>query len=85
MTQSNVSMIPIDDITIYDNNPRRNDHAVETMATMITKFGFRVPVLIKGENNELIDGHLRLKAARQAGLSSVPFLRADDMSKVARQ
>ena len=63
----------------YENNPRINDHAVEPLAKMIQKFGFRVPILAKSDGT-LIDGHLRLKAARHLGLTTVPVLLADDMS-----
>lgn len=75
-----IEMWPIDRLIPYDNNPRKNDHAVAAVAQAIDQFGFRVPVLIKGEG-QVIDGHLRLKAAKHIGLQEVPILRADDMSE----
>ena len=64
----------------YGKNPRKNDHAVEDMAAAINKFGFRIPVLARS-TGEIIDGHLRYKAAVYAGLEKVPVLVADDMSE----
>lgn len=74
-----IEMWNVDDLIPYENNPRKNDHAVEQVAQAITEFGFRVPVLIQGDG-DVIDGHLRLKAAKYAGLTEVPVMRADDMT-----
>lgn len=63
----------------YVRNPRKNDHAVEQMAGAITEFGFRIPLIAKS-NGELVDGHLRLKAALHLGLDTVPVILADDLT-----
>lgn len=63
----------------YAGNPRRNDEAVSRMADAIRRFGFRVPVIARS-SGELIDGHLRLKAAAALKLESVPVMIADDMT-----
>lgn len=68
-----------DRLTPYGNNPRKNDHAVDRMVTAIREFGFRIPLVAKS-NGELIDGHLRLKAAIAMGMDSVPVIIADDLS-----
>lgn len=67
------------DLHEYANNPRKNDHAVEAVSKAITAYGFKVPILAKS-TGEIIDGHLRYKAAKHAGLTSVPVLVADDLS-----
>lgn len=76
-------MIAIELIREYDGNPRKNDHAVEQMADIIAAHGFRVPVLVRtsedGEGYDLIDGHLRIKAARSLGLVDVQAILCDDM------
>lgn len=64
----------------YDRNPRINDHAVDQVAAAIKEFGFRIPVLIKS-NGDLIDGHLRLKAALKINLETVPVVICDDLSE----
>jgi DNA modification methylase len=70
---------PINRLIAYARNPRKNDHAVDQMAAVIAEFGFRIPVVAKS-NGELIDGHLRLKAAHKLGLSSVPVVLADELT-----
>ena len=64
----------------YANNPRKNDEAVPRMVEALREFGFRVPILAKSDG-EIIDGHLRYKAAQAMGLAEVPVILADDMSE----
>ena len=70
---------PIERLIDYARNPRQNDHAVEQMASVITEFGFRIPVVARS-TGELVDGHLRLKAARRLGLTTVPVVLADELT-----
>lgn len=72
---------PIEKLTAYARNPRKNDHAVDRMASAIREFGFRVPIVAKSDGT-VVDGHLRLKAAKKLELDTVPVLLADDMSEV---
>ena len=58
---------PIDKLIEYVRNPRKNDHAVDRVAAAIREFGFRVPVVAKSDGT-VVDGHLRLKAAKKLGL-----------------
>ena len=64
----------------YARNPRKNDHAVEQMASAISEFGFRLPVVAKS-TGEICDGHLRYKAALRLGLEQVPVILADDLTE----
>jgi hypothetical protein len=61
----------IEDITPYDQNPRRNDAAVEAVAQSIRAFGFRQPIVVD-EQGVIIVGHTRYKAAQKLGLQKVP-------------
>ena len=70
---------PIDKLVEYARNPRKNDHAVDRVAAAIREFGFRVPVVAKSDGT-VVDGHLRLKAAKKLGLTEVPVVLADDMT-----
>ena len=76
-----VEQWPLARFVEYAGNPRINDHAVAQAAAAIKEFGFRVPILAKS-SGLIVDGHLRLKAARQLGLQTVPVLLADDMTDV---
>ena len=64
----------------YARNPRKNDHAVEQMASAISEFGFRLPIVAKS-TGEICDGHLRYKAALHLGLEQVPVILADDLTE----
>jgi ParB-like chromosome segregation protein Spo0J len=72
--------LPLEKLIAYSGNPRRNDHAVEAVAAAIKRFGFRVPVLAKSDGT-LIDGHLRIKAAKRLGMTEVPVVLCDDLSE----
>ena len=74
-----VEMWPVERLVPYARNPRKNDEQVERMAASIREFGFRIPVVAKSDGN-VIDGHLRLKAALVLGLSKVPVALADDLT-----
>jgi hypothetical protein len=63
----------------YAGNPRRNDQAVKKMVKVLKKFGFRIPVLALS-NGDLIDGHLRIKAAAKLKLKEIPVIYCDDLS-----
>jgi len=64
----------------YRRNPRSNDHAIEQMAASITEFGFKIPILARSDG-EVVDGHLRLKAAQKLGLSEVPVILCDEWTE----
>src|ERR1022692_2469809 len=57
---------PIDKFVFYARNPRKNDIAVDRMCASLREFGFKVPVLARSDGT-VVDGHLRLKAARKLG------------------
>lgn len=69
-----------DELIPYINNPRNNDEAVDAVASSIKNFGFKVPIVID-KNNEIVNGHTRLKAAKKLGLQSVPCIIADDLTE----
>ena len=69
----------VSDLIEYARNPRKNDHAVDKVAAAIREFGFRVPILAKSDKT-VVDGHLRLKAAKKLGLETVPVMLCDDMT-----
>ena len=74
-----IQIWPIDKLVLYARNPRKNDAAVDRMCGSIREFGFKIPCLVRS-NGELIDGHLRLKAARKLGLAEIPVIRATPFS-----
>jgi len=74
-----IELWPTTRLLPYIRNPRKNDHAVEQMAGAIREFGFRIPIVARS-SGEVVDGHLRLKAAYKLGLESVPVVLADELT-----
>src|SRR5262249_10297773 len=66
-----VSLWDIAQIKPYDNNPRRNDQAVEAVARSIEAFGFRQPLVVDAQG-KIVVGETRFKAALKLGLKQVP-------------
>lgn len=64
-------------LTPYARNPRKNDHAVDRMVASIREFGFKIPILARSDG-QVVDGHLRLKAAHKLGLADVPVIWCDE-------
>lgn len=70
-------MWPIARLVFYVRNPRKNDHVVDRMVESIREFGFKIPVLARSDG-EVVDGHLRLKAAKKLGITEVPVILCDE-------
>ena len=79
MGKRQIVYISLDEIQPYEQNPRKNDQAVEAVSNSIEKFGFNVPIIVD-KDKTIIAGHTRFKAAEKLGLSSVPAIIADDLS-----
>lgn len=77
MTELKIEQWPIERLVPYCRNPRRNDDAVPKMAGLIKEFGFKVPIVARSDG-EVVDGHLRLKAAQFLKMETVPVVLADD-------
>lgn len=74
-----VTMTEIDKVIPYENNPRKNDDAVDEVAKSIEAFGFKNPIIVD-KNYVIIAGHTRLKAAIKLGLTHVPVIVAEDLT-----
>jgi DNA modification methylase len=77
---THIVMWHIDRLVPYARNPRKNDAAVDRMAGSIQEFGFKIPVLARS-SGEVVDGHLRLKAARKLGMTEVPVILCDEWTE----
>jgi hypothetical protein len=76
-TSMEVQTWPIDKLVPYARNPRKNDGAVDQMCGALREFGFKIPCLVRSDG-EVIDGHLRLKAARKLGIAEIPVILCDE-------
>src|SRR6476619_5327187 len=77
MAAQHIETWAIDRLVFYARNPRKNDAAVDRMCSSIREFGFKIPVLARSDG-EVVDGHLRLKAARKLGITEVPVILCDE-------
>ena len=75
-----IIMKKLSDIKPYENNPRKNDKSVESVAKSIKNFGFRVPVVIDSDG-VIVAGDTRYKASKKLGLTEIPCVVADDLTE----
>lgn len=75
-----VKTLKTEDLIEYARNPRKNDDVVDKMVSCIKEFGFKIPIVAKSDGS-VINGHLRLKAARRLGMKEVPVVIADDLTE----
>jgi DNA modification methylase len=76
-----IKSFKINKLIEYARNPRKNDTVVDRMVGCIKEFGFRIPIVAKSDGS-VVDGHLRLKAAKKLGMTEVPVVIADDLTDV---
>src|SRR5688500_13072821 len=68
----------------YPRNARTHSKKqIDQIAKSIRRFGFTNPVLID-DDNMILAGHARVKAARQLGLKEVPCLRLSSLSQAEK-
>jgi DNA modification methylase len=75
-----IKTFKVEDLIEYARNPRKNDAVVDRMVGCIKEFGFRIPIVAKSDGS-VVDGHLRLKAAKKLGMTEVPVVIADDLTE----
>lgn len=81
MSDYNVEFIEVKNLIPYEKNAKTHpEEQVERIAKSIEDFGFRQNLVIDKDNTVII-GHGRLLAAKKLGLSVVPCVRVEDLSK----
>ena len=76
-----VKIIDIDKIYPYTNNPKEHPpEQINKIASSIKNFGFTVPIIIDNQN-EIIAGHGRYKAAQKLELDKIPCIVRDDLNE----
>ena len=78
--------IKISELTPYERNARHHEPVdIDAIAKSIEAFGFRDPVGVWGPNNIIVEGHGRVMAAKQLGMTEVPCIRLDDLTDEQRR
>ena len=75
-----IDMLGINEVKVYEKNPRKNAKAVDIVAKSIKEFGFNVPVIID-KDNIIIAGHTRVLAAKKLELKEVPTIKIEDLTE----
>src|SRR6266550_1160041 len=75
-----IHYFPIEKLIPYNRSPRKNDHVVDKMVASIIEYGFPDPVLARSDG-EIVDGHLRWKAAKKLGMTELPVILCDHWSE----
>ena len=69
-----IKTLPISTLRPHPENPRVHpDSAIDKLVLSLNEYGFTNPILIS-EDNYILAGHARLKAAQRAGLKEVPCI-----------
>ena len=74
-----IEEMKVGELIPYENNPRKNDAAVDAVAESIRRFGAKVPIIID-RNNVIVAGHTRRAAAIKLGMETFPVIMADDLT-----
>src|SRR5271170_1082204 len=76
----------IERFVFYARNPRKNNGAVDRMCGSLREYGLKIPVLARSDGT-VVDGHLRLKAARKLGswpggdTAGIPVILCDEWTE----
>jgi ParB-like chromosome segregation protein Spo0J len=85
MNQMQIEYKPTADLIPYARNSRTHtDAQINQIAASIREFGFRVPVLVTGDNT-IIAGHGRVLAALKLGIDEIPTVDGSDMDDIQRR
>lgn len=74
----NIEQWEIDRVKPYENNPRKNEKAIDMVAESLRAFGWRQPIVVDS-NGIIIVGHTRWMAAKKIGMTTVPVTIAGDL------
>lgn len=75
----------VDSLIPRDTNPRTHSAAqVDTLARLITEYGWTTPILVDGKRG-VIAGHGRLLAAKKLGLDVVPTIELSHLSEAQKR
>lgn len=69
----------LNEITPYDNNPRKINKGVDVVAESIQQYGFQQPIVVDTDG-VIIVGHTRYQASKKLGLAEVPVTVADELT-----
>lgn len=80
-----IEYVNIDDLKTYENNAKLHPaDQVEQIKKSIEQFGMNDPIAV-WKDNVIIEGHGRLIACRELGISELPVIRLDSLTDEQRK
>lgn len=80
-----IEYVNTNDLIPYANNAKIHDEIqIEQIKQSIKSYGFNDPVAI-WKNNEIIEGHGRVLAAKDLGIEQIPIIRLENLSDKQRR
>jgi site-specific DNA-methyltransferase (adenine-specific) len=80
-----IEYIPIDELKEYENNAKLHpQEQIEQIKNSIKEFGMNDPIGI-WKDNIIIEGHGRLMACKELGMTEVPIIRLDNLTDEQRK
>lgn len=81
-----IEYIDIETLNHYDKNSKiHTKEQIAHIANSIKEFGFNDPIGIAGENNTVLEGNGRIEAAKLLGITTLPCVRLDHLTKEEQQ
>jgi ParB-like chromosome segregation protein Spo0J len=81
-----IEYLPITDLKPYDKNTRKHEKLdVDNIAKSIDKYGMCDAIGIWGKENIIVEGHGRMLACKQLGITEVPCVRLDHLTDEQRR
>lgn len=85
MKKLKIEYVSIGDLKPYERNAKLHPkEQVEQIKNSIMEFGFNDPVAV-WKDSEIIEGHGRLLAAQELGLTEIPIIRLDSLTDQQRK
>ena len=77
-----IVQVDVEELNHYRGNPRTiTAEAFEQLKGGLEAFGFVKPIIVRAENNVVVGGNQRLKAAKELGFESVPCVMLEGLEK----
>jgi DNA modification methylase len=85
MEKLTIEYLPIGDLKAYERNAKLHPaEQIQQIKTSIQEFGFNDPVAVWNDN-EIIEGHGCLIAAKELGYTEIPVIRLDSLTDEQRK
>lgn len=86
MEELKIEYIETNKLTHYENNAKiHTKEQIRHIANSIEEFGFNDPLGIAGEDNIVLEGNGRVEAAKLLGMTEIPCIRLDHLTKEEQQ